>query len=276
MTKRLVRTLTPGPIRRAIQGWRLRRAINAFTRRVVQHKYGSIWLQIELSDPLAAGWYDHDWDPLPEIILLRGSRLAPGALVFDCGAHQGVVGLMLAHEVGPTGTVVLVEPSEHNAAACIRNAELNRIGWITTKRAAVAEKSGLLLFNSGLNGQAAELSDYAGSISVPVTTIDDMAQEFGNPDVVFLDIEGYECRALSGAQKTLASNADWFIEAHVGAGLEAAGGSVDEILSRFPESAYDRFVHTEGDPRAVSLDEQSQEKLLQRCFLTFVCRRSKK
>ncbi len=59
---------------------------------------------------MAEGWYDHDWvDVMNEITLLRKSRLKVGARVFDIGAHQAVVALLLSRTVGPTGEVIAVE-----------------------------------------------------------------------------------------------------------------------------------------------------------------------
>jgi FkbM family methyltransferase len=241
-----------------------------FPRRVVEHRYGGVSLRVEIADPLAAGWYDHDWPLPPELELLRRGRLRPAARVFDVGAHQGVVGLMLGHSVGATGQVVLVEPNPHNAAMCERNATLNGMDWVTTHRAAVGDRDGTLLFNNGLNGQAAELSDYAGVCEVPAVTIDTLASRYGVPDVVFMDVEGFECRALAGATATLSNRPDWFVEVHVGCGLEAAGGSVEQVLAHFPEEHFDRHVYSEGEAVAIPLAFAPAAKLRDRFFLTAV------
>lgn len=62
-----------------------------------------------------------------------------------------------------------------------------------------------------------------------------------------MDIEGAECLALTGGPRVLASDADFFVEVHVGCGLEKLGGSVAEVLAHFPESRFDRFVRVEAD-----------------------------
>ncbi len=59
-------------------------------------------MTVSLEDGLAQGWYDYDWPEVPEITLLGKNSLKPGAKVFDIGAHQGVVALMLAKIVGST------------------------------------------------------------------------------------------------------------------------------------------------------------------------------
>ena len=54
---------------------------------------------------------------------------------------------------------------------------------------------------------------------------------YAGHDVVLVDVEGFECRVLAGAAATLAGEADWAVEVHVGCGLEAAGGSVERVLA---------------------------------------------
>jgi protein-L-isoaspartate(D-aspartate) O-methyltransferase (PCMT) len=112
---RVARALLPAPALREIRRRRVHAQIATYRRRVVEHTYAGHPLRIALRDPLAEGWYDHDWGTQPEIDVLRSGRLRPGARVFDLGAHQGVVALMLARIVGPAGHVVAVEAEPHNA-----------------------------------------------------------------------------------------------------------------------------------------------------------------
>jgi FkbM family methyltransferase len=266
--KTFVRRLTPGPVRRMFQRWRLDRVMAGHTRRVVRHQYGSGELSVELPDPLAVAWYDCHWPQPPEFPLLCGSRLRPGATVFDLGAHQGVVALMLAREVGPTGCVVAVEALPHNAAAATRNRDLNAMPWVEIVSAAVAGREGTLITNCSLNVQIAAVSDYAGTVEVPAVTIDVLAARYGAPDVVYLDIEGMELDALRGAAAVLARRPDFFVEVHAGHGLEAAGGSVAEVLARFPERDFERFVHSEGAAAPIPIVAAPPELLADRFFLT--------
>ena len=83
---------------------------------------------------------------------------------------------------------------------------------------------------------------------------------------MFLDVEGFECRALEGAARTFEANPDWFVEVHVGCGLEAAGGSVDDILSSFPSNVFERFVHAENDNECIPFERAPQGMLKTRFF----------
>jgi FkbM family methyltransferase len=272
MLKRLVRRMSPAPLWELLQRLRLRWMLETYPRRIVRHRYGGVELAVQLADPLGEGWYDHDWPVLSEIDLLRRHRLRPGARVFDLGAHQGVVALMLASVVGPTGQVVAVEANGHNAGLCVRNRELNAMPWVEVVPAAVAAEEGTLRFNRGLNGQVAEAGAFGGTVTVPSVTADGLAARYGQPDVVFVDVEGFECQVFRGARGVWSARPDWFVEVHAGCGLEAAGGSVEEVLNWFPPAEYEQWVHTEGDPRPVPRDEALPERLAGRFFLTAVKR----
>jgi FkbM family methyltransferase len=221
--------------------------VSTFPARVVEHTYGGGKLRVYLADPLAQGWYDSDWPELPEVVALRRTRLRPGARVFDVGAHQGVVALMLAREVAPTGRVVAVEPNPHNAAVAVKNRELNGMSQVEVVEAAVSDRAGTTVFNAGLNGQLDDGRGTAGRLTVEAVTIDGLADRFGVPDAVFLDVEGAECLALAGARRVLASGADFFVEVHVGCGLERLGGSVEQLRSYFPAGRFTLLGRREAD-----------------------------
>jgi hypothetical protein len=108
---------------------------------------------------------------------------------------------------------------------------------------------------------------------VPAVSIDTLTARHGPPDVVFLDVEGFECRALEGALRTFGTGPDWFVEVHVACGLEAAGGSAEQVLDKFPAVDFDRFIHSEGDAVAVPVDAAPIEKRRTRFFLTAVNRK---
>jgi FkbM family methyltransferase len=214
--------------------WRMRRVLATYQRRRVRHNYGGFDLEVELVDPMGEGWYDHDHSELAEIALLKQHGLRPGVRVFDIGAHQCVVAMMLAKTVGPQGFVLAVEASPVNCEAGERNRELNGLENLKILHAAGAAQSGTLVFNRGTNGQVDDGSGEWGQIEVNSYSVDDLAARFGQPDVLFIDVEGFECELLRGAKNTLARGPDCFVEVHVNAGLEKFGGSVSQVLSLFP------------------------------------------
>lgn len=245
--KRTILNCLPTSWAGCLRAWRMHWSIRRYRPHVVRHRYGPGELSVYLADGLGQGWYDHDWEELPEIAELRQSRLRPGCRIFDLGAHQGVVALMLAREAGPTGSVLGVEANPHNATVARKNAELNGMSQIEILQAAVSNRAGTLEFNTGLNGQIDDGTGAWGRIQVPAVTLDELGARYGMPDVVFLDIEGAECLALQGAAQVLDAGPDLFVEVHVGCGLEKLGGSVAQVLAFFPESRFALLARAEDD-----------------------------
>jgi FkbM family methyltransferase len=241
----LARRLLPGRLLGLLRSVRTRAAIRGYPAREVSHTYGGFPLRVWLADALAEGWYDRDWPRLPEIELLRTGALRTGARVFDVGAHQGVVALVLARTVGPGGRVIAVEASEHNARAARRNAALNEAVNLTIVHAAGAATPGRLVFNRGLNGQVDDGTGAWGRVQVRATTIDALATSHGVPDVLVVDVEGFEVCVLTGARRVLAARPDCLVEVHAACGLETFGHAVADLRPFFPEDDYRLFVRGE-------------------------------
>jgi FkbM family methyltransferase len=240
MIHRLLRSALPAPVYT-----RLGLARDAFDRArfrpyLAKHVYGGRALSVHVTDGMARGWYDHDW-PLPaEIALLaQRGRLRDGALVFDVGAHQGIVAMMLGDRVGPGGRVVAVEAALHNAEVAWRNVAVNGLTQVVVVHAAGAEAPGVLRFAPRMNGHVAASGE--ASVEVRALTIDELTARHGAPQVLFVDVEGYELHVLRGARETLASHhPDLFVEVHVGAGLERFG-TTDDLLALVP-AGYELLV----------------------------------
>jgi FkbM family methyltransferase len=266
-TKEVLKAVFPKPLWNRLRMLRMRYTRASFRRRRVRHRYGGYELEVELVDPMGAGWYDHDHPELPEIALLKQYGLRPGARVFDIGAHQCVVALVLSKTVGPQGFVLAVEASPENCEAGEQNRKLNGADNCRILHAAGAAKSGTLTFNRGTNGQVDDGSGEWGQITVDAYSVDDLADRFGAPDVLFIDVEGFECELLRGAQKTLAGRPDCFVEVHVNAGLEKFGGSVSEVLSLFP-AGYEFYAAVPDTPFAPFKEDSAM--LRDRFFLVAI------
>jgi FkbM family methyltransferase len=224
----------------------LKQTIEDFEVHEVEEDYCGVPLRISIEDPIAEEWYGSGWPMLPEIVELQRRGLGPGALVFNAGLHQGILALVLAQIVGPRGRVVAAEPEPHNARVARRNIALNEAN-VEVVEAAVSDRPGTLRFEENMGGHI--VGNVRGSIEVKAVTIDELAQRFGDPDVLFVDVEGAEGAVVAGARRTLErGRATWFIEVHNGLGLEPPGCPPPaSVLSEFPTDRYDVVIAVEGE-----------------------------
>jgi FkbM family methyltransferase len=214
---------------------------------VAAHRYGRRDFRVQIVDEMGRSWYDHDWTTPAEIELLavRG-RLHAGARVFDVGAHQGVVAMILADLVGDAGRVVAVEATPHNAELAARNASSNGLPQIEVLHAAGADAPGELRFSPRMNGHIA--ADDEAGVRIRAVTVDELTAEYGPPQVLFVDVEGYELHVLRGARATLdAHRPDLFVEVHTGEGLERFGDA-DDLLRLIPPGYEILVSRTEHGP----------------------------
>jgi FkbM family methyltransferase len=177
---------------------------------------------------------------------------------------------MLADAVGASGKVVALEANPHNAGVARRNRDSNGGGQIIIENAAISDVVGEIIFNRGLNGQVDDGSGAWGQVRVSATTVDALAARYGVPDVLFIDVEGFELNALRGASKTLETHPDCFIEMHVGVGLEQFGGSVRQVTDALGPG-YDLFMSNEIAPTLVPFQD-GHSMTQSRFFLTAIAR----
>jgi FkbM family methyltransferase len=235
----IVRRAVPHSLYRRYRQRKIAWQISQYVARDATHRYGGRSLTVRIADPLAEGWYDHDWDDPPYLAFARRlGLLGEGSTVFDIGAHQGVIALMIGADVGASGRVVAVEAEPHNARIAEINGELNAAQNLLVVNAAGGAEEGSTTFAEGLNGHVDETTS-AGNVTVPTVTVDGLAAEHGRPDLVLVDVEGYEGRVLDGARATLqARSTSFFVEVH--GSLRRFGERPEDILARL--SGFDIYA----------------------------------
>lgn len=170
---------------------------------------GGFWMYANLRSERGYTNGDHEvW--LQELLQ---SELRPGDCYYDIGAHSGFFSLIAAYLVGPSGTVLAVEPDPRNAAVIRANIERNMLRQVMVVEAAVWSESGFVAFASqseGLNGTQSHILSRDSNVSepeftVPAVRLDDLIFHQGRrpPDLVKMDIEGAEWDALHAAPRLL-------------------------------------------------------------------------
>ncbi len=246
----------------------------------ITRRYNGVPLKLHIPDQETANWYDYEWGTNHEVNFLKGSRMKPGSTVFDVGAHHCVFALMMAEAVGTEGKVVAVEASPRNVEMANLNKQLNQSQpWVSSLEivhAAGADKPGTLSFGRGTNGQVDADHAYDDSVTVPAVTVDQLAEKYGTPDVLFIDVEGFECHVLAGARETIRkSRPDIFIEVHRHCGLEQFGGSVEKLLKAIPKG-YQLYCSTEHKRELRPFSGPDDSVVADRFFLLAVDRAQQK
>ncbi len=88
-------------------------------------------------------------------------------------------------------------------------------------------------------------------------SLNSLAEEYGMPDVVYIDVDGFEIAVLLGASLILSTSADWFIEIHVGCGLENERGNWQGVMSFFPEDRYRLLIASDDHIQFIPFDKDS-------------------
>ena len=147
-----------------------------------------------------------------ETAAFLAKRVRSGMVCYDVGANVGAYVLQLGHWSAPAGKIVAFEPNAGARQVLSRhvawNGLTNRVQIIPAAVAAVPGEQ--ILYAEGANGMSRlarpsnALVETAHEDRVQVTTIDAFCGA-GNapPDVLLLDIEGFEIEALHGARATI-------------------------------------------------------------------------
>jgi FkbM family methyltransferase len=145
--------------------------------------------------------------------------VTPSDTIFDIGAHIGYTALFFA-SLAPNGQVHSFEPGSNNLPYLRRNVgtKLN----ITVVESAVGNRVGTAMLgleditgqNNSLDQSLRALKNTAAAAfvlphvlheSVQITTVDRYCSETGlQPNLIKIDVEGYEREVLAGAEQTLA------------------------------------------------------------------------
>lgn len=125
-------------------------------------------------------------------------------LVFDVGANRGE---MTATFLELGARVVAVEPTPDLAALVGRRYRSKRLA---VEACAIGAEPGTATLHLGSYDEHSTLSDewkdlvpdrWAGSIEVPVRTLDQLIAGHGVPDFVKIDVEGFELQVLRGLSR---------------------------------------------------------------------------
>ncbi len=145
--------------------------------------------------------------------------LRPGMTFFDCGANLGYFTLLASRLVDAAGRVVAFEPTPSTYDRLVAHVETNGFTNVDVRRLALGSTSGTASVvavsaeNHGMNAVTFDDNDSNKDgrrrlADCDVRTVDDLlAGGLPAPDVMKIDVEGWELRVLEGAETLLRSTA---------------------------------------------------------------------
>jgi len=192
------------------------------------------WLYLRLHGAGRIG--TSEWDALQRIV-------RPGMTTLDVGANLGLYTVLLSRLVGPTGRVIAFEPDPHHFALLSKNCALNACANIEAHNLALGSASGRLalhkeILNSGNNFLGYGSIRSGSEVEVDVVSLDEFLPAL-RPDLVKIDVQGWEVEALRGMRRMLAATP------HVAlclefwpVGLRRAHSSPEELLDLLTGQAF--------------------------------------
>ncbi len=143
-------------------------------------------------------WFMRHYTYRPEDQYFEHFLKLPSSPVFvDVGAFHGETSLEFAKRYPQYSKIHAFEPSHTNADACIQ--QTSDLRNICLSRVGLSDALGRVRFASQL-GSASRASE-DGDVSIQVMPLDDL--ELTRVDLIKMDLEGGEMRALQGAAKTI-------------------------------------------------------------------------
>ncbi len=167
-------------------------------------------------------------------------------------ANEGLYSLFASRRVGPSGRVISFEPSQREFQRLRNNIQLNGLDNVRAVQAALAEISGTVELNIADSAHAGQNTMGAFVYDVPslrrerisAQTLDGFAAESGltRLDVLKLDVEGAERRALEGSRRVLREMRPIILFEASGAALQAQGSSLQDLLEFLHSQQYGLYA----------------------------------
>jgi FkbM family methyltransferase len=130
--------------------------------------------------------------------------LTPGAVVIDIGANIGYYTMLAAAKIGQHGKVIAFEPGSQNCELLRMSLQANGFANVAVYPYAVADSNKVVGFGmDDSNGRISQDDPARSAYQVQAVELDSFLRDEQRIDIIKMDIEGAEGRALSGMQQLI-------------------------------------------------------------------------
>jgi len=142
----------------------------------------------------------------PHLVACFTRICRPASVVFDVGANLGYHSLLLSRLAGSNGHVYAFEPNSENCRLILLALEHDQISNITLLPIALSDRRGWAYFSSFIGSNGGFVTDRLFALQqhgtvVPTFRLDELS--LPDVDVIKVDVEGAEYKALKGADSML-------------------------------------------------------------------------
>lgn len=166
-----------------------------------------------------------------------------GLVIYDVGAYHGILTMFFAAHCAE---VVAYEPNRANYERLMANIRLNGLKNVRVQRLAVGNqaRSGFLSYSPSMAG-GGKVSDRGQPVEITTLDGDITANSLPRPDLIKIDIEGWELEALKGARETLAAyHPALYLEMH-GETMREKRQKAEAISAFLCDAGYTDILHVE-------------------------------
>ncbi len=173
-------------------------------------KFNDQWIymnpkNIELVPPMLFGKYEFGMTKLIKNIVKKGW------VVCEVGAYIGDHTSLFSNLIGSDGRVVSVEPQSSHFKLLLKNIILNNLNNVVPIKAAVSDTEGssvvYIPLNDSIDGRIYKVKNEIRKKETTTTiTIDNLLNPYDHVDLIKMDIQGWEEKAITGARKTILRN----------------------------------------------------------------------
>lgn len=171
------------------------------------------------------------WEP--RIVDLIMNLLKPGQTFIDVGASNGWFAFIAASILGEKGRVIAFEPNPTRFKMLLEVSQINDFDNVTVSDKALSDHEGTGFIGGRCMGEIGE-----SGIKIETMTLDSFLAKEGieKVDLVKIDIEGMELKALQGMTKTVEKNPSMKIICEIHPKLLKRYGDSQEKLLRYVET----------------------------------------